>query len=129
VQLIELFTTSAWNTYHAAYISSFVNTPPDVPLGSEAFRQGTGGLDLRKVEEDTPTQATVLIQEHNSDEFARASLEVEPEESHRIVQLHIGRIQRPADFPIAALTDTQVGAQARTRLCGWRMPIHKQGCY
>lgn len=116
VQLIELFNTSDWNTYHAAYISSFVNAPPDVPLGSKAFRQGTGGFDLRKVEEDTPTQATVLIQEHDWDEFARVSLEVEPEEPHRIVQLHIGPIQRPAGFSIAALTDAQVVAQARTRL-------------
>ncbi len=116
VQLVELFDVNDWKAFHAVYVASFVSVPPDVPLGREFFRHRTGGLDLRKLEEDTPTQATMLVQEHNSDQFARLSLEVEPDEPHRIVQLRMGPIERPAEFPYGSLTDVEVIAQARTRL-------------
>lgn len=116
VQLLDLFDVNDWKAFHAVYVASFVSVPPDVPLGREFFRHRTGGLDLRKLEEDTPTQATVLVQEHNSDQFARISLEVEPDEPHRIVQLRMGPIERPAEFPYGSLTDVEVIAQARTRL-------------
>ncbi len=116
VQLIESFNTKDWSTFHSAYIASFVNSPPDVPMGNEAFRRGTGGFDLRKLEEDMPRQATVLVQEHNSDQFARISLEIEPDGQHRIVHLQMGPIGRPAEFPYGSLTDAEVVTQARTRL-------------
>ncbi len=58
----------------------------------------------------------MLVQEHNSDQFARISLEVEPDEPDRIVQLRMGPIERPAEFPYGSLTDVEVIAQARTQL-------------
>ncbi|HEY6410030.1 MAG TPA: hypothetical protein VIY29_21445, partial [Ktedonobacteraceae bacterium] len=75
VHLIEVFDASDWNAFHSFYAASFVGMPPDVPLGREAFRQRIGGFDVRKLEEDTPTHATLLAQEHNSDQFVRISLE------------------------------------------------------
>ena len=43
------------------------------------FRKNTGGFDLRKVEEATsPTRIVALVQEHNSDQFGRLVIEVEP---------------------------------------------------
>jgi CubicO group peptidase (beta-lactamase class C family) len=116
VRLIALFDGDDWSAFHAAYIASFVTSPPDVPLGREIFRQRTGGVDLRKVEGDTPTQAIMLVQEHNSDQFARITLEVEPDEPHRIVQLRMGPIERPSEFPYESLSDADVITQARTRI-------------
>ena len=116
IQLIEQFDSQDWKAFQAAYVANFLSTPPDVPLGNEGFRQRTGGFDLRKVEEDTPKQATLLVQEHNSDQFARISLEVEPEEPHRIVQLRMEPVERPGEFAHGSLTDAEVVTQARTRL-------------
>lgn len=49
VQLIESFDADDWDTFHTAYLSSFISAPPDVPLGRKFFRKRTGGLDLREV--------------------------------------------------------------------------------
>ncbi len=116
MRLVDLFDGNDWNAFHAAYVASFVQAPPEVPLGIEFFRQRTQGLDLRKLEEDTPTNATLLVQEHDSDQFARISVEVEPAEPHRIVRLQMRAIDRPAEFPYGSLTDAEVITQARTRL-------------
>src|SRR6516162_9346953 len=35
------------------------------------FRQRTGGLDLKRVEESSPTKLVVLVQERASDQFVR----------------------------------------------------------
>ena len=105
-----------WNAFHQAYLASFVKTPPDVPLGREFFRYRTEGLDVRKLEQDEPLAATLLVQEHDSDQFAQISLALEPDEPHRILQLHMESIDRPAEFPYGTLTDAEVIMQARTRL-------------
>jgi hypothetical protein len=116
VQFVELFDNNDWKTFHEFYVASFISAPPNVPLERELFRQRTGGLDLRKLEEDTPTHATLLVQEHNSDQFARISLEIEPGGPHRVVQLRMEPIERPAEFPYGSLTDAEVVSQARARL-------------
>src|SRR5687768_15464256 len=45
--------------------------------GSFNFYSRTGGLDLRKVEQSTPTTVVGLVQERASDQFARFTVEVE----------------------------------------------------
>src|SRR5580658_10589850 len=44
--------------------------------GAFAFRQQVGGFDLKKVDESSPTKLSVLVQERNSDQFARITIEV-----------------------------------------------------
>src|SRR3974377_661281 len=41
------------------------------------FRQRTGGFDLKRVEESSPTKLVVLVQEHASDQFVRLMIEVQ----------------------------------------------------
>jgi CubicO group peptidase (beta-lactamase class C family) len=52
------------------------------------FRELTGGFSLRKIEAETPTQATVIVEERNTDQMARVVVEVEASELHRIIKLH-----------------------------------------
>ncbi len=56
------------------------------------FRSRTGGFDLQKIEEDTPTKVTALLRERNSDQLARVVLEVDAAEPHRILKMDMSPI-------------------------------------
>jgi D-alanyl-D-alanine carboxypeptidase len=71
-----------------------------------AFRERTGGLDLRKLERVSATEAAALVQERDSDQFARVELTVDATtEPQVITSLTLAAIPRPAEFPIARLTE------------------------
>jgi D-alanyl-D-alanine carboxypeptidase len=76
--------------------------------GALNFRANTGGFDFRKAVSATATQFTVLIQERNSDQFARAVVTVEPNEPHRILSLGLRAIPRPPEFAIPRLTESEL---------------------
>jgi CubicO group peptidase (beta-lactamase class C family) len=80
------------------------------------LRMGTGGFDLKKIEEATPTTVTALLQERDSDYFARIALEVEAEEPHRILKMEMGPIERPAGFPLPHLSEPELIAELRKRV-------------
>jgi D-alanyl-D-alanine carboxypeptidase len=92
-----------------------------------AFRELTGGLDLRKLERASATEAAALVQERDSDQFARVELTVDATEPHVITSLNLAGIPRPAEFPIARLTEDEAitgiqdvlrGAAAANRFSG-----------
>jgi CubicO group peptidase (beta-lactamase class C family) len=78
------------------------------------FRELTGGFHLRKLEQASATEAIGLVQERDSDQFARfelqlalelnASGEVEAAEPHEILSLGLLAIPRPAEFGVTRLT-------------------------
>jgi len=81
------------------------------------FRKNTGGFDLRKIEEATsPTRIVALVQEHNSDQFGRLVIEVNPEEPHDITKFGIRAIPTPEEFALAHLTYDELIAQLKTKL-------------
>ena len=69
------------------------------------FREMTGGFELKKVEESTPTKVVALVQERASDQFGRLTMEVDGAEPHLITQLEIRAIARPADFGLPHLSE------------------------
>ena len=71
------------------------------------FRANTGGFEFKKLEQASPTKAGGLLQERDSDQFARFNLDVEAAPPHRIVSLGLAAIPRPATFPIPRLTESQ----------------------
>ncbi len=84
---------------------------------SHAFRQMTGGFDLRKVEpSSTPTKFVALVQERNSDQFARLTLDLETADPHRISDVTLRAIARPAEFPLAHMSAADLFASLRTKL-------------
>jgi D-alanyl-D-alanine carboxypeptidase len=85
----------------------------DAELG---FRRQTGGFDFKKVEESTPTRFAGLVQERDSDQFARFELEVEPTPAHRITRFDLRAIPRPPGFAIARLSESDALAALRTKL-------------
>src|ERR1041384_4006432 len=50
------------------------------------MRRSTGGFDVVKVEESTPTKIVLLIQERLGDQIARFTVDVEPAPPHAIKQ-------------------------------------------
>jgi CubicO group peptidase (beta-lactamase class C family) len=71
------------------------------------FRARTGGFEFRKLEEGSATRVSGLLQERDSDQFARFTLEVEPAEPHHVVSMSITAIPRPAAFAIPRLTESE----------------------
>ncbi len=80
------------------------------------FRTRTGGFELRKLEQGSSTQVAGLVQEHDSDQFARFTMEVETTWPHHIVSLGLLAIPRPAGFEIPRLTESQAIAAVKELL-------------
>jgi CubicO group peptidase (beta-lactamase class C family) len=80
------------------------------------FREMTGGFELRKLEESTPTKLVALMQERISDQFARLTLEVEAAEPHRITNESLMAIARPAEFPLPHMSESDLIASLRKKL-------------
>jgi len=80
------------------------------------FRANTGGFEFKKLDQASPTKAGGLVQERDSDQFARFTLEVEATLPHRIVSLGLAAIPRPAAFPIPRLTESQAVAAVKALL-------------
>ena len=79
-------------------------------------RQNTGGFDLKKVPEETPTKITAMMQERNSDMFGQLTLEVEAAEPHRIVKMEMRPIGHPAEFTQPHLNDAELIAALRKQV-------------
>jgi D-alanyl-D-alanine carboxypeptidase len=84
--------------------------------GLMGFEAQTGGFELIKLEESTPTHCKALLQEKNSDQFARLEVEVEPDETHKITKFGLEAIERPAEFALPRLSESDAIAQLRKRL-------------
>src|SRR5687768_4125302 len=80
------------------------------------MRRGTGGFDVMKVAESTPTKIVLLIQERLGDQFAQFTVEVEPAPPHGIKQFQLQMLPRPAEFAIRHLNDNELVTALRKRL-------------
>ena len=76
----------------------------------------TGGFELRKVEESTPTKVVALVQERASDQFGRLTMEVDGAEPHFITQLDIPGNPPPADFELPHLAENELIAALRKKV-------------
>jgi hypothetical protein len=81
-----------------------------------AFRQQTGGFHLEKIEDSTATQLTGLVQERGSDQFAHFKMEVEAAAPYKVTRLELRAIDRPAEFPLVRLSQSDLIAALRTKL-------------
>jgi D-alanyl-D-alanine carboxypeptidase len=110
----------AFNSGERARLEAFLRqykNPGDQDVnGALGFRQQTGGFDLRKIEESTSTRIAGLVQERDSDQFARFAIEVEAEAPHRITRLDLQAIPRPAEFPVERMSQSELLTALKTRL-------------
>jgi CubicO group peptidase (beta-lactamase class C family) len=80
------------------------------------MRQGTGGFDVMKIEESTPTKVVMLIQERIGDQVARFTVEVEPAPPHAIKQFQFQVIPRAGEFAIPHLSENELVTSLRKRV-------------
>ncbi len=80
------------------------------------FREMTGGFDLKKVEESTPTKIVTLVQERASDQLARFTLEVDAGPQHQITRLALEATARPAEFALPHLKESELISALRKKL-------------
>jgi D-alanyl-D-alanine carboxypeptidase len=99
-------------------IQQFIETRyPSMNVNAQLnFAQNTGGFDLRSIDRATPTTVVGLVQERNSDQFARYVVVVDSANPTKIVQLGLSAIPRPAAFPIARLSEADLVAALKSRL-------------
>ena len=103
---LDVFNDGDRDRYAEFLVASFPSRLDSLDMAMR-FRERTGGLDLRKLDRVSTTKATALVQERNSDQFARVELTVEAAEPHVITTLNLAPIPRPAEFAIARLTEDQ----------------------
>jgi len=108
----------AFNSGDRARLRKFLETSfPSRNADNESnFRDRTGGFDLRALEQASATRLTGLVQERESDQFARFNIEIDPAEPHTILRFAINAIPRPAEFPLPRMTDADLIAALRTKL-------------
>jgi len=80
------------------------------------FREMTGGFELKQIEESTPTKLVALVQERASDQFARLTVEVQPDGQHQITKFGAMAIPRPAAFALPHLSEAEIITAMRTKL-------------
>ena len=109
---------AAFNSGDRSHLHQFLeaNFPSMNLEGHLGFRGRTGGFDLRAVEQATATTLTGLVQERDSDQFARFAVEVEPAAPHRITHLTLAAIPRPGAFPIPRLREAELVATLRAKV-------------
>lgn len=69
------------------------------------MRRSTGGFDVVKVAESTPTKIVLLIQERLGDQLAQFTVEVEPAPPHAVKQFQFQVLPRAGEFAIPHLSD------------------------
>ena len=95
-------------TRYARFLErNFPSWTPPMWLGDVGLREITGGFELRRVGRVSATRVSGWVQERDSDQFARFSLSVSAAKRPKILALDLVAIPRPAEFPIARLTEVK----------------------
>ena len=85
--------------YHQQHFPYEVASPEVAGIDHEfGLSQDTGGFDLKRPENPTSTRIVAILKERHSDQFARATMEVDAAEPHRVVGFEIHPIQTPDEF-------------------------------
>src|SRR5262245_14787732 len=108
----------AFNSADRNRISQFLTTnfPSRDVAGELSFRARTTGFDFRVIEQASPTTVMGLVQAREGDNFARFVVEVEPTEPRRITRLNLPVVPRPAEFPVARLSEAELITALRSKL-------------
>lgn len=94
----------------------FKNPSEQKVEGLLGFRRMTGGFELRKIEESTPTRMSGLVQERSSDQCAHFVMEVEPNPPHLITTWNLDAVATPPDFAVPRMSEGQALEAAKARI-------------
>jgi CubicO group peptidase (beta-lactamase class C family) len=110
----------AFNSGDSTKLEAFdeKNYPDEVKEvdGLMRFRKRTGGFEIKKIEKGEGNKIVVILKERDSDQFARAEVEVEEAEQHRITKFDLNAIPTPAEFASARMSEEQAVAALRAEI-------------
>jgi D-alanyl-D-alanine carboxypeptidase len=101
---------SAINSGDRASLEAFDNAHrPDAPpvTVTQRLRVDSGGFSLVRIEKNTPTALTALLEEHDTRRLSRLDLEVTDAPTPIVVSSTLRRVTRTSDMPLQPLTDAQ----------------------
>jgi CubicO group peptidase (beta-lactamase class C family) len=75
--------------------------------GEMGFREQTGGFDLKQAGECADTKCSAILQERDSDQFARIVVDVDSAEPHAIKGIELRAIPRPAGSSVPRMTEAE----------------------
>src|SRR5215470_10417915 len=107
---VDLFNDGNRDKLRAFHDESFPLTAREPPLTldqEQEFRAKTGGFDIRTVEAAAETSVAVLVQERDSDQFARATVEVESSEPYKVTRFTLRAAPTPEQFLPKRLTEDE----------------------
>jgi CubicO group peptidase (beta-lactamase class C family) len=110
---LEVFNSADRNRMSQFLTTNFPTRNVDAEM---TFRARTTGFDFRVIEQTSPTTVTGLVQAREADNFARFVVEVEPAEPHRITRLSLQVVPRPAEFPVARMSEAELIRALRSKL-------------
>lgn len=87
---------------------------------------GTGGFELKKPEHPTPTSIVAILKERHSEQFARAAMEVDGAEPHRVTKFEIHPIPTPPEFLPTEERKARAAAGANSRALFGDSPVGVQ---
>jgi CubicO group peptidase (beta-lactamase class C family) len=108
----------AFNSGDRARLEKYLeaNYPQRTIEAEMNFRQRVNGFEYRTIERATPVTVVGLVQERDSDQFARFNLQIEPDEPHKIVRFSLLTIPRPAEFPLPHMSEAELITALGARL-------------
>jgi D-alanyl-D-alanine carboxypeptidase len=86
--------------------------------GDLDLRERSGGFDVKKIEEATATKIVALVQERASDQMARLTVEIQPDEPHQIARFQGQAVPRPAEFALPHMTEQELTGALGKKLEG-----------
>jgi len=100
--------------FHTAYWP-YPKDDPGVD-GELGFRADTGGFEVKKVEAAAATHAVIVVKERDSDQFARATIDVEPAVPHKVSSFVMAIIPAPDGLGPPRTTEAEAIAALRAEL-------------
>ncbi len=112
---IAAYDDSNWDVYRS-FLKTNVAPQAENMFQDRSVRNQTGAFDLIKIEEETSTRATALLNGRSSDKVGRIVVEVEPAGAHRIIKLQASAISRPSSPALPHLNEGELITALRHRL-------------
>lgn len=101
----------------ANYKQAFNTDVPWPPIDAQiSFREETGGFDVIKAEETTPTRYVVLVKEKDSDQYARAVIEVDAAPPNRFRTFSLLAIPTPDEYMPPPLSEGEALEAVRAEI-------------
>jgi D-alanyl-D-alanine carboxypeptidase len=80
------------------------------------FRARTGGFDVRKLDESSPTHLVAFVRERGSDRIARLTIDVEADSAHRISAMDIQLVPTPLGLEVPRMSEAALVSALRDKL-------------